>query len=164
MPMPTQASAAPALALENAAIEAEIERLSQQRQYIAASSDMVTPVSERYRNAVYAAKLRVQAAERAMAIADTQARLRIRQQQPSEQLARVWFEEAMLSPGRELEQARTQLAAAELALGQAVQARRALEAFTATEQQAHADIDAECQARHAALDATRRRLRAAVID
>lgn len=164
MPIGTDSAYGQAIAEEARQLEREMELLTQQRQAIAASNDLITPVAERYRAAVRAAKSRLDAAERAYAVADAQVKLKIRQQQPSEQLARLWYEEGVLSPGRELHAAKEQLASAELALGEQVRFRRDLEALEAEAPALHAQIDAECQRRHAEIETRLMGARARVRD
>lgn len=117
-------SYAPALAAESRAIEAEIEALARSRQLKDAANDQTAPIPQRYRDAVDAARGRLARAEGALALAETNVRVRIRQQQPSEALARVWFEEAVLVPGREVQAAKQALADAELALGRRIEKKR----------------------------------------
>lgn len=119
------------LAAENVAIEREIERLGRQRQTIAASNDTSTAVPQRFRQAVLAARARLSAAEAAYTLADQQARLRIRQANPSEALQKVWYEEGTIAAHNERELAKAALVEAELTLGRQVEARREYEALEA---------------------------------
>jgi hypothetical protein len=130
-----------AIAMEAEQLDREIARANQQRQLMQASNDRTTAVPERLRAAVRAAKDRLAKAETAYTLADQQARLRIRQQSPSEALQKLWYEEMTISQGREREQAKEQLAAAELDLGRQVEARRALEALEASAPARKADAE-----------------------
>lgn len=124
MPMPTQSSAAPALAMEAEDIEREIQALSQQQQLIAAANDRTAAIPQSFDDSVNAARGRLARAEGALALADANVRLKIKREQPSEQLARLWYEQETLSAVREVQAAKQALDAAELTRGRRVAARR----------------------------------------
>ena len=105
------------LARENALYANEPVEIAKQNQAIAAASaDVSAPIPSKYNEAVRAAESRLDQARRALALAETNARLKISREKPSEQLARLWFEQDTLSAIRDVQ-------AAEAELNSAVQAR-----------------------------------------
>lgn len=133
MPLsPTAEGAERAIALENQALEREMAQIIAQRAAIAASNDRSTPVPQRFRDAVTAARARLDRAEVAFTLADTNARLRIQREKPSPQLERLWYEQDTLSASNERERAKAVLVSAELQLGEQIQNRRTLEALEAS--------------------------------
>lgn len=121
----------PLIAAENDAIERELEAARAVQSAKSAAAIYAPGVPSRFRDAVYEARQRVATAQQDVDQAERTARSRIQAERPSEPLARLWLEEAMLAPGRALETAQAALAAAELACGEQVQARQQLAALEA---------------------------------
>lgn len=122
----------PSLADENKAIKRDIEAAVAVAAAKNAASTNVAGVPARFRAAAAQARQSVQSAQAALDQADRAVRARIGRDRPSDALARVWYEDATLTPSRTLEAAQAALEAAELALGMQVQARQQLAALEAS--------------------------------